>query len=50
MLRLKQEDIEKRAQARDAKLKNPKEKGKVIRSIMKEQRDNNRLKSVWVVR
>ena len=50
MMRLKQEDIDERTKARDAKLKNPKEKGMVIRSVMREQRENNKLKSIWVVR
>ena len=49
-MRLKQEDIDERTKARDAKLKNPKEKGMVIRSVMREQRENNKLKSIWVVR
>ena len=50
MMRLKQEDIDERTKARDAKLRNPKEKGTVIRSVMREQKENNQLKSVWVVR
>jgi hypothetical protein len=50
MVRLRQEEMEKRIQKRDEKLKNPREKGAVIRSIMKERREATMLKSVWVVR